>query len=118
MAANETATIVLDNQVIWLEVPKRGTPLVWQPGINYKLGDIVIPGVSTVIPVGKEDVMFQCVGFVAYSASSAPTWPVSAGTKVVDGTVEWTARDPSANPEQPASDEYAIIQRNITVSNS
>jgi hypothetical protein len=109
---------VIDNQVLWLKTPKRGSPPNWIPGHNYKLGDTVVPSVGVTIPSGEEGNMFQCVGFIGKTGTSAPAFPNVLGNKVVDNNVEWTARNPAADPIQPTNEEYYYITRNITVSSS
>lgn len=113
-----TPNFVLDNKIIWLELPKRGTPPEWQPGVNYNIGDTVIPRSSFAIPTGKEDSMFQCVGFAGQTAAAAPSWPSSTSQVILHGDLELTSRDPTLNPAEPTEEEYYYITRTITVASS
>jgi len=109
-------TFITDNRVLWLKIPKKGSPQPWEPNKNYRLGDIVVPTSTVTIPAGEEDNMFQCVGFVGTAGPSSPTWPTSTNITVEDNQVEWAARDPSQDPAEPGPTEYYWIKRNITVS--
>lgn len=111
-------SFVTDNDILWLKVPKKGSPAEWEPGKIYRVGDIVIPTSAVTIPSGEEDFMFQCVGFVGKSAGSAPSWPTSTNVKFLSGNVEFASRDPNLDPAQVGATEYYWIKRNITVSNS
>ena len=115
---SNTATFVKDNHILWLKVPKKGSPAEWQPGYDYHLGDTVIPTSGVTIPSGFEDYMFQCVAFIGKSSGSQPTFPVVLGSSVIDNTIEWTTRAADADPTKRSEEEYYIIKRNITVSNS
>jgi hypothetical protein len=110
------ATFVIDKDILWLEVPKKGTPTEWVPGAIYNIGDTVIPRTGFPVPPEKVDVMFQAAGFVGKSAGSAPTFPLVLNNKVVDGNVEWITRDPDVSPFQISVGEYYLIKKNITVS--
>lgn len=85
---------VVDNDILWLEIPKAGTPAVWVPGETYNLGDTVIPRPTFILPPGKDSVMFQCVGFVGKSANTPPIMPTSFGNTVIDNNIEWICRNP------------------------
>lgn len=90
-----TPNFVLDKDVLWLEVPRSGTPSEWLPNTNYKLGDVVIPRASYIIPSGKETVMFQCVGFLGKSDIVPPTFPTVVGNTIIDNNIRWICRDPN-----------------------
>lgn len=103
---------VKDNRILWLQVPKEGTPPVWAPGVNYKLGDTVVP---TNPPDDLKDFMFQCVGFVGKSGTTQPTWPQAVGTEVIDGNIVWITRDPLTSPPKLGKDEFYLIDQKVTV---
>lgn len=100
---------VLDNTLLWLQVPRVGTPSVWQPGVDYQLGDVIIPTDDT----GLETVMFQCVGFLGQTGAASPTFPTTIGSTFVDGNVRWTARDPEASPGKLDNSEYFLIDQEV-----
>jgi hypothetical protein len=110
------ANLIKDGKILWLETPKKGTPGYWTPGTDFHLGDTVIPSATFTIPSGKENVMFQCVGFIGKSGASEPTFPLIIGGSVVDNNIEWKSRLPSDNPSQISSEEYYTINNNVTVS--
>lgn len=108
-----TDIFLLDKNIIWTPLTKRGNPPVWTADTEYKLGDVVVP---TVPQSGQENVMFQVVGFVGYSGSSTPgSLPVAAGQTVLDGEVEWKSRLASDDPTQLPYNEYYLINETVTV---
>lgn len=54
-------SLIIDNRLVWIAVPKKGNPGVWKPGKVYSIGDTVIPTSNTTVPPGSEDIMFQAV---------------------------------------------------------
>lgn len=105
--------LVFDAQIIWLTIAKTGSPPVWQQGVNYRRGDIVVP---TVILPGQENIAFQCVGFRGKSGVTQPVFPLSTGQIVEDGDIEWKTVNPEANPLQLSYDQYYLIDQTVTVS--
>jgi hypothetical protein len=106
---------VVDRALLWLEVPLSGSPGYWAPNTNYSVGDSILPRPSFIIPVGKENVMFQVVGFVGISGSVAPTFPTSIGSVVVDGNIEWICRDPNEVSIAVEWFEYYNINYTLTL---
>lgn len=104
---------IKDGSVLWLQVPKVGTPPVWAPGTNYHIGDTVVP---TAPVSGLENSMFQCVGFLGKSASSQPTFPTGLAQTVVDGNILWTARSPQGAPPKYEKHQFVVIDEQVTVS--
>ena len=109
-------TLIRDNRILWLEVPKIGSPSEWQPGVDYQIGDIVIPRLDVPIPPGKENVMFQVIGFCGESGNTNPVFPTLLNQTVIDGDVKWAARSPSDDPMQITNQEYYVIDRTVVVS--
>lgn len=109
------SNIVRDKNILWLEVPKRGNPQIWESGKEYKKGDTVIPSPNTQIPAGKEGVMFQCVGFCGKTSSIEPTWDTVVGNKIIDGEVEYTVRDIEQPSLSISNNEYYCIEHELTV---
>lgn len=103
---------VKDNAILWLQVVLRGTPVPWVPGNNYHIGDTVVPAVPVPALAGF---MFQCVGFIGQSAGSQPTFPLTPGLQVVDGSLLWACRDPAVDPVQLPENEYYLIDTATTV---
>lgn len=104
---------VTDNQILWLAVTLVGSPPTWQPGVNYNLGDVVVP----ISPQPSQaNLMFQCVGFLGQSGGSAPSFPSAAGDTVIDNEeIEWLAVDPTQPPPSLPYNEYYLIQPTLTV---
>lgn len=107
---------IRDGRIIWLGVPKIGTPAYWSPGTNYKLGDTVIPRPDFVIPSGEENTMFQVVGFCGKTSNTAPVFPIVLGNTVTDNEIVWTCRSPTDDPAQIPKSEYYVIDRTTIVS--
>lgn len=105
--------ITQDGQILWLQLPKEGTPPAWAPETVYQLGDTVVPISPT---TEQENIMFMCVGFARESQSSEPAFPAIEGQTVIDGDIQWIARDPNQNPGNLDFNEYYEITENITVS--
>jgi hypothetical protein len=103
---------VKDHRVLWLQVPKVGTPAAWEAGKNYKIGDTVVP---TAPPAELADKMFQCVGFLGKSGTSEPVFPNVLGNTVIDNNIIWKARDPELSPEALDKNEYCLIDEVIVV---
>lgn len=110
-----TPNFVVDKDILWLEVPKSGSPPEWQPNTNYNKGDTVIPTSSFILPPGKESVMFQCVGFVGKSGITEPVFPVAIGNTVIDNNIEWICRDPLAPSVNIDWFEYYQITHTLTL---
>ncbi len=106
-------TFFKDGQILWLKVPKVGSPAAWAPGTNYKIGDVVVP---TTVIIGLEDYMFQCVGYIGRSGDTQPTFPTLYAATVIDGNIMWTARDPSQAPPKYEDDQYVVIDEQVVVS--
>lgn len=105
--------LIKDGSVLWLQVPKVGTPPAWAPGTNYHVGDTVVP---TVPIVGLEDFMFQCVGFIGKSGGAQPTFPTTVNQTVLDNNILWTARFPNAAPVQNyEKNQFVVIDEAVTV---
>jgi hypothetical protein len=101
---------VNDGNILWLAVAKFGTPPAWQPGINYRTGDIVVPRAPT---IGQANLAFQAVGYVGSSGSPEPTWPTNTDMTVADGAVLWIARDSRASPAPLPANEYYQIDDQV-----
>lgn len=109
-----TGKFIKDSSVLWLQVPKVGTPDPWEPGKNYHIGDVIVP--TTVIPA-LEDFMFQCVGFIGQSDSAQPVFPLVVSTTVVDNNILWTSRFPNAAPVQAyEKNQFVVIDEQVVVS--
>jgi len=98
---------VVDNHILWLELPKVGSPPAWQPHYNYKLGDVVVP---TNPQPGQEELMFQCVGFIGKSSSTTPTFPQVEGQILKDNEVIWETKLLTSEPRKLSNDEYYILE--------
>lgn len=110
-----TPNFVVDNDILWLEIPKAGTPAYWEPGKTYVLGDTVIPRPDFVLPPNKENVMFQCVGFVGKSAITPPSMPPTFGNTVIDNNIEWVCRDQNAPSIEIDWFEYYQTNHTLTL---
>lgn len=108
-----TGKFIKDGSVLWLQVPKVGTPPVWAPGTDYKIGDTVVP---TTVITGLENSMFQCIGFIGKSAVAQPTFPVTIAGTVVDNNILWTARSPNGAPPKYEKHQFVVIDEEVTVS--
>ena len=106
---------VYDGQVIWQAVPFNGTPDVWEPGKNYRIGDFTAPTTVVEDVETEEQLMFQAVGFLAKSDTSQPNFSTILGSSVVDGTALWAARDSAASLPTLSFKEYYDIIPNITL---
>lgn len=107
-----SGTFHKDGQILWLQVPKVGSPAAWAPGTNYKIGDVVMP---TAPIVGLEDFMFQCVGFIGRSGSVQPTFPTPYAATIVDGNILWTTRNPNQAPPKYENNQYVVIDELVVV---
>lgn len=106
-----SAQFVNDGDILWLTLPKVGSPPVWNHDTEYNLGDVVVPRFPS---AGQESLMFQCVGFVGTSGGSTPSFPTTVGQELVEGTNKWIARDPNSNPAQIDNHEYYYIKKTVT----
>jgi len=106
---------VFDGEIIWQALTKVGTPDTWEPGVNYDVADYVIP---LTVTAENEDLMYQCVGFVGKSSDSEPAWPATLDDVVVDGGIEWIAKDPDLGPDILNFDEFYTIEQNVSVQNA
>ena len=104
---------VSDANLLWLKVPKIGTPPAWIPGYDYQLGDVVIPRFPV---LGQEEIMFQVVGFIGSTGTTEPPFPSSSGGTVEDSGVIWTAISKDGNPPQLPPSEYFVITESVTAS--
>lgn len=68
----------------------------WVDGTVYSVGDFVTPIIGGNTGLDGTGKIYECTTG-GTSDSSEPTWPTSAPDTVVDNTVTWTTRDPSAN---------------------
>ncbi len=110
-----TCTFIEDQNILWLQLTKIGSPPAWESGKIYNVGDLVVPRNPT---VEQADMMFQCVGFLAKTPSSAPAWPSgpTEGETLISGNVEYVAQAADKPPAALAANQYYLINRNITVS--
>ena len=103
---------VEDGNILWLAVTKEGSPLPWNNGTRYKMGDLVVPRFPV---VGQENVMFQVVGFIGKSGAVEPSFPVSSLAKVIDSGIEWRAIEKNSSPPKLEESEYYLIKETVTV---
>lgn len=106
------ATYISDGNVLWLCVAKVGTPPPWQPGVNYKTGDVVVPRFPT---VGQATLAFQAVGTLMSSGFPEPAFPSVVTSTIVDGGMIWIARDKTLSPPALPPNEYFKIAETVTV---
>lgn len=101
-----------DNQILWLMVEESGTPAAWITDTVYSSGDVVVP---TTPLAGHAGIMFQMVNTIGKTGSSEPAFPISFGDTIIDNEVEWVTRNKLGSPESPLSNEYYLINENITL---
>jgi len=68
------------------------TAPAWAPNTAYSLGD-------KITPTTKNGNVYECTT-AGTSGSTEPTWPTSEGDTVTDGTVVWTCRSGTPDPDQ------------------
>jgi 3'-phosphoadenosine 5'-phosphosulfate sulfotransferase (PAPS reductase)/FAD synthetase len=104
---------IQDNNILWTPMTKQGTPPAWQPGVEYKIGDVIVPSNPQ---SGQENLMFMCVGFMGRSGTSQPgSLPLVAGIDVTDGQIKWKSRLAESDPAKLPYDEYALITETLNV---
>ena len=59
----------------------------WQADTAYSLGDAVVPTAGL-----ENGFRYECTTAGTSHATTEPTWPITEGGTVVDGTVTWTCR--------------------------
>lgn len=106
---------VYDGSIIWQATELNDTPDIWQPGVNYKVGDFVAPSVPVEDLVNSVFLMFQTVGFLGKSDTSTPNFPTTLGTSIIDNKALWTTRDPSASPQDLDFNEYFDVIQTVTL---
>lgn len=104
---------VYDGDIIWLTVEVIGSPSVWLPDVNYKIGDYVFP-TSDVVDSNGDILMYQCIGFLGTSGTFEPTFPTTLGDTLDDGNIRWRAGKSSLDPVQIAFNEYYRISETVT----
>jgi hypothetical protein len=104
---------VKDNRILWLKVPLVGTPDPWAAGVNYKIGDSIVP---TNPPPELADSMFICCGFLGQSGDTQPTFPTTLTQTVVDNNILWKCQDPLVSPPALDKNSYYLIEETVTVS--
>lgn len=103
---------VTDNQILWLRLPREGSPPKWQPNKRYKVGDVIIPVTED---SDLDQFMFQCVGFLQKSGSSEPSFNPLPGATTEDGSMVWVARDRTQARPKLNYREYQLIDETVNI---
>ena len=107
--------VIVDGRLMWIEVPKKGSPSPWSPGMEYVIGDTVIPTSGVVVPSEKVDTMFQVVGYCGKTGVTAPVFPTVDKESIIDGQLILTCRSKLDDPAPIAESEFYVIERSIQV---
>lgn len=103
---------VNDNELIWVAIPKVGTPAPWSANTNYKVGDeVVAVNQVTSDTVG---VMFKAMEYRGKSGGTAPVFPTVAGQTVVDGNQILVCVTPTGPTVTAQKDQYFTITNSVT----
>lgn len=104
----ELGDIIDDNQLRWQCIAIEGTPATWLASNNYATGSVVIP----TTPNGKAYVV---IGYISTTGATEPTWPETEGDTIVDGSIEWIAREDSNSKVQADWNSYFVIFKQVTI---
>ena len=65
---------------------------------------------------GFESLMFQAVGFLGTSGTTAPAFPGTENDTVVDNNIVWVARLDNVNPLDLNFKTYYVVETRVTLS--
>jgi hypothetical protein len=100
---------VYDGRLIWKARPIEGSVSEWLASTGYKKGDVVKQ------TTGTATLMFQCVGHLGKSGSSAPTYPTTVDSTMNDGDLVWLTIDPLADTHEIGKNQHFDITIDLTV---
>lgn len=97
-----------DFELVWQAIEEDNITQLWQPAVNYEIGDVVLPFVDAPFAV-------QVVAYRSRSGSSFPVVPAAPNITFNDGDIVWITRDRDFFPTITNWNEYSFINFNLTV---